>query len=143
MKKIILLILGLTFSFQCSYAQQEAISVNGDQFADSPGDYLKKTIKLSGVQYLYLSNLGEWDVVTGMTLRSKGDNFEDSYGQINYYNKNKKYYCRTITCSGNKVKLLIPKILSQKMPNTTQSFVIITGKVLSFDTIEVISIVRD
>lgn len=143
MKKIILLILGLTFSFQCSYAQQKIISVTGDQFADNSEDYLQKTIMLSRVQYLYLSNIGEWDVVSGMTLRSKGDNFEDSYGQINYYNKNKKYYCRTITCSGNKIKLLIPKTLSQKMPNTTQSFVIVTGKVLSFDTIEVMSIVRD
>lgn len=143
MKKIILLILGLTFSFQFSYSQQEAISVTGDQFADNSGDYLQKTIKLSGVYYLDISNIGEWDVKYGMTLRSKGDNFEDNYGEINYQNKNKKYYCRTIKCSGNKVKLLIPKTLSQKMPNTTDSDVIITGKVLSYDTIKVMSIVRD
>lgn len=140
MKKLVLIFTILIFQF--SFAQKGVRTVTANQFADSPGDYFNKTIKLVDVFYSDAGNLGSYSDVRQMTLRSKGDNFEDIYGLTNYSNKDSKYYCRTIECSGNKVKLLIPKTLSQKMPNTTSSDVVVTGKVIRYDTIEVISIVR-
>ena len=81
-----------------------------------------------------------------MTLRSKGDLFEDIYSVSAYYytlsDGAENNYRRRVMIDGRKVNLIIPKSISGSMPNTGAANVWIKGKIVNYNTIEVRKIVR-
>ena len=153
MKRLILLLF-VIFSFNGIYAQKstkksttkQAIKiVSAADFSDNVENYINKTIKLNDVFYSHAANVGPWSDVSDMTLRMKGDTFEDLYGLMNYSNEDKDIYCRTITIGGSggiKVNAYISKSNSNNMPNMKSGYIIVTGQVLNYNSIKIISITR-
>ena len=136
-----------TITFLLIYSSINAqIKVSETAFSDNVGKYINKTITLTNVFYADSGQPGSYSDVRGMTLRSKGNNYEDMYSVINFsFTSNDgadKYYCRTVRVDGNDVTLHIPKSLSNNMPNTTSSYVNVTGVVKRYNLIEVKSIKR-
>lgn len=140
---VVLFLLNTTIIFSQSKVKSGIINVTDTQFSDNASSYVNKTIRLSNwIFYCDSGNKGSYSDVAKLTLRMNSESFEDTYGLLNYNNSNKNFYCRTIRVDGNKITLLIPKSKSQNMPNTTSSNVIVVGKVIDINTIEVISIQR-
>jgi len=96
--------------------------------------------------YSDAGNAGAWADVGDMTLRSKGDIFENNYSALNFYytlsDGATDNYRRRVKIDGRNINLIIPKNLSNKMPNTESSYVWVKGKVVNYNTIEVRQIVR-
>ena len=115
-------------------------------FSDNVGKYIGKIIMVPA-GYTDAGNLGSWSDISGMTLRANGDNFEDIYSVYNFsYTLSdgaSDNYRRRVTIDGRKINLIIPKRLSNEMPNTSRSLILIKGKVIDYKTIEVIQIVRN
>jgi hypothetical protein len=114
-------------------------------FSDNGGQYIGKIIIVPAF-YSNAGNAGAWSDIGDMTLRSQGDVFEDSYSVLNFsYTLSdgaSKNYRRRATIDGRKINLIIPKNLSDKMPNTESSLIWIKGKVVNYNTIEVRQIER-
>jgi hypothetical protein len=142
MKKILIVIF-CVFFYSNLIGQ---IRVDESEFSDNASSYVGKTITLVRVFYTESFQAGAWADKSDMTLRSKGDTFEDLYSMMNFYFKKSdgddKYYWRQVRVDGNPVRLRIPKIISTKMPNTKTSFVNVTGVVKNDNTLIVKSITR-
>ncbi len=123
----------------------KVFQITPSQFSDNISDIIDKNIVVEA-WYSHAGNAGAWSDVSGMTLRSKGDTFEDLYSVYNFsYTQSdgaRDNYRRRVEIDGNKVNLIIPKSISNNMPNTTASNVAVYGKVLRYDLILVKKIVR-
>lgn len=114
-------------------------------FSDNASQYIGKMIVVPAF-YSSAGNAGAYSDVSNMTLRSKGDLFEDIYSVSAYYytlsDGAENNYRRRVMIDGRKVNLIIPKSISGSMPNTGAANVWIKGKIVNYNTIEVRKIVR-
>jgi hypothetical protein len=120
------------------------VEIDEYEFADNSASYIGQNIGVRG-WYSGSSQPGAYSDVRDMTLRSKGDNFEDLHAIMNYSytaTKDDGTYLRKAEVGGIKVYLIIPKSLSQSMPNSTSGFIGIIGKLIRYDRIEVTKIIR-
>ena len=120
------------------------VEIDEYEFADNSASYIGQNIGVRG-WYTGSSQPGAYSDVRDMTLRSKGDYFEDMHAIMNYSytaTKDDGTYLRKAEVGGIKVYLIIPKSLSQSMPNSTSGFIGIIGKLIRYDRIEVTKIIR-
>jgi hypothetical protein len=141
MKNIIL----TSFLFLIVFSVQSQIQVSKTEFSDNAQSYVGKKITVVDSWYSAVKNNGSYSEIKGLTLRSADATFEDrnskNYPESGQSNSSQFYY-RILEIDGIEVTLRIPKSLSDKMPNTTSSFVNVTGVVKSTTLIEVTSISR-
>jgi len=120
------------------------VEIDEYEFADNSASYIGQNIGVRG-WYSGSSQSGAYSDVRDMTLRSKGDNFEDLHAIMNYSytaTKDDGTYIREAKVGGIEVYLIIPKSLSQSMPNSTSGFIGIIGKLVRYDRIQVTKIIR-
>ncbi len=114
------------------------------ELADNPGNYFGQNIGVRGF-YSAAAQSGSYSDHSDMTLRSKGNDFEDLNAIMNYSytsTKDEGTYIRTVKVGGVNIYLIIPKSLSQSMPNSTSGYVAIYGKLIRYDRIQVTKILR-
>ena len=121
------------------------LNVSKGEFVDNVSNYINKKITLKELDYSDSGNRGAWADKSGMTLRMQGAQFEEFYAILNY-NCSKEdlemYYYRAIDVEGTTVTLVIPKSISNSLPNFDRGRVDITGVVKTYNRIEVESIKR-
>lgn len=145
MKKIILTsftILALN-SLNIINAQTQ---VTKTEFSDNSSSLVGKKITVLEAWYFSGKNKGSYSEVKELTLRKMDDAFETknakNYPESNQANYANSYF-RIAEIDGQKIVLIIPKSLSEKMPNMVSGFINITGVVKSSTVIVVSSIVRN
>ena len=124
-------------------------NITSDDFEDNSGQMIGQNITVNGYySEYYQKDWGGLYNVDNMTLRmhffGRGVD-EELYAAtvFQYSRKSNDNYCRIAEIGHTKIILVIPKSISNNLPNTESDFIKITGKVLSYDTIEVRSIVRN
>lgn len=128
----------------------DPIEITLSEFEDNAEKYIGKKVTIAGTGFLPSIQEGGLDYTDRMTLRSKGDSFEDDYTSLFFSSENQsetgnKYYYRVVNLgpgSGTMVKIRIPKAASSSMPNMELGDVDITGIVKNATLIEIISIKR-
>jgi hypothetical protein len=124
-------------------------NITSADFEDNSGQMIGQNITVSGWYTEYdQKDWGGLYNVDNMTLRmhffGQGVN-EELYAAtvFQYRRESSDNYCRIVKIGTKEVTLVIPKSISNNLPNTESDFIKITGKVLSYNTIQVRSITRD
>jgi hypothetical protein len=121
-------------------AESKVYNISVQEFSDNSSSYIGLNIEVV-CWFTNATQRGGWGDTRDMTLRMKDRTFEQLYSILNFY-KAEGFYWRQVEIDGNKVKIKIREELSNRLPNSTNGYMVLSGKVISASEIEVNSIER-